>query len=155
MIFIVSDLLRHDSLKLNKSLEAAFPDRELLAQAKKSYSQSYKIMKVMAFSEAAKKALDFKPGSIVAILNPKKLESQRDDNLATIQQKVPTKKKEQVTYCIDNENSVVYLGYSQHYGVCDGKTEHPATKIMYPCRHFVNSSIEKACERHQYELQQR
>ena len=33
MIFVVSDLVRHDALKLNKSQEAAFKDRSKLKQA--------------------------------------------------------------------------------------------------------------------------
>lgn len=113
MFFIVSDLERLDTLRLQKEMEAIFKgDRDQIKGAMKSYSNGYKISKFMAFGDAAKKTLDLKAGTIVAFINPKKL----DPNKASLgeKQKGPT------TFCIDNENQVLPLGLSRFYDVCAG-----------------------------------
>lgn len=77
----------------------------------KSYSNGYKITKVMAFGEAAKKALDLKYGTVVALVNPKKMES----SISGEKQKGAL-----ATFCIDNDNQLLPLGLSRYYNVCSG-----------------------------------
>jgi hypothetical protein len=112
MFLIVSDLERLDTLRLQKEMEAIFKgDREQVKAAMKSYSNGYKIAKFMAFGEAAKNALDLKAGTIVAFLNPKKLDPSKAN---------PADKQKATTFCIDNQNQVLPLGLSRFYDVCSG-----------------------------------
>ena len=52
-------------------------NRDELKAAMKSYSNGYKIAKFMSFGDSAKKTLDLLPGTVIAILNPKKLENKK------------------------------------------------------------------------------
>jgi hypothetical protein len=81
-------------------------------------------------------------GTVVAVLNPRKMDSKPDPN-----------GKQGTTYTIDSEHSISNLGYSRDYDVCNGMSENPTTKVRYCCSHFVNKTVEKECERHQLEAQ--
>jgi hypothetical protein len=78
MFMIVSDLERLDSLKLQRQMETTYKgNRDEVKAAMKSYSNGYKIAKFMSFGDSAKKTLDLLPGTVIAILNPKKLENKK------------------------------------------------------------------------------
>jgi hypothetical protein len=92
MIMIISDLVRFDSVKLQKHLEASVKDRDKLRVIQKSYSNGYKIVKLMAFGESVKKTTTLDAGTIVAVLNLKKMEPKKDDKpMATDSKKQPSK----------------------------------------------------------------
>jgi hypothetical protein len=94
-------------------------NRDEVKLAMKSYSNGYRIAKFMSFGDSAKKTLDLPAGSVIALLNPKKLEQKKAELTSTKQQ------NSVITFCIENENQVIQLGLSRNYDVCDGETEHP------------------------------
>jgi len=82
IVLLLSDLTRYNILQVQKSLEVEFKDnKDKLKIALKSYSNGYKALKFMAFGDAAKKAgqAEMKPGTIVAVMNPRKMESKQND----------------------------------------------------------------------------
>lgn len=54
-------------------------NRDEVKAAMKSYSNGYKIAKFMSFGDSAKKTVDLQAGTVIAILNPKKLENKKAD----------------------------------------------------------------------------
>jgi len=105
-------------VQLHKQLESTIKDREQLKAFLKAYSNGYKVLKVMAFSEAAKKADSMPAGTVIAVLNPRKMEPKPENPLDSAKARQPA-------YSVDHENQIINLGYSKDYGVCDGESEHP------------------------------
>jgi len=51
--------------------------------------------------------------------------------------------------------AILNIGFSQDFDICTGTTIDPYTKSEKKCSSFVNRSVERLCDKHKFEIQNR
>jgi len=124
-------------------------DPEGLKQALKAFnSDGYKTISVMAFNESALPAKNIGSGTVIAILNPRLLPPSKSSAATT-----DSKPEQGLTFCIDTIDAIISIGFSKDFNICVRESTHPVTGKTQNCYNFVNTSVEKICEKHRQELQ--
>ena len=81
----------------------------------KAYTANgYKTISIMAFGESATAITKIRPGTILAVINPR------------LMPRKPNQPADQCghTFCIDSEAQHAMIGYSEEYDFCKGRTQN-------------------------------
>jgi len=148
-IFKISDLVKYDlnqvkaslTSKLSTSIKSGAVDKDELAQSLKAYTPNgYKNLSFMSFGDASAKMHLIRPGTVVAVINPRLMPKRGDEHANS--------------FCIESEAQVMIIGYSEDYDVCKSRTRNtnrPGSLETFQCRTFLNKSVEDICDKHKME----
>ena len=148
-ILKISDLVKYDMKKVREYYGRQYVnDQDGLKQALKSFnSDGYKTISIMAFNESALPAKNINSGTVIAVLNPRLLP--QNNKCASDADKA----HQSLTFCIDTIDAVIQIGFSRDFNICVRESQHPVTHKTMQCYNFVNTSVEKICEKHRAELE--
>lgn len=127
--------------KLTNKIKSGGCDKDEIAQSLKAYTANgYKNLSFMAFGDAAPNMLNIRPGTVIAVINPRLMPKRGDER--------------GYSFCIDGEAQVMLIGYSEDYDVCKAATKsvnRPGSMESFQCRSFLNKAVENICDKHKME----
>jgi hypothetical protein len=135
----LTNLEKYDRERVRKSF-GAMSSESAKMQINKLYNNNmYRVVSIMCFGDSAgpvhKSSV---PGTVVALIGPKFFAS-----------KPGAETQKHTTFLVDNVSQLVPIGYSFDYNICCGQDSNPRNPhAKTPCYNFVNSSVEKMCDRH-------
>jgi len=111
----------------------------------------YKTCKFLAFGDTSLPASKINAGTVLGLLNPRLMEART----GPMQSESARNQNQETSFSIESEDAMIKIGFSQDFNICPATSPHANTQQPIACVRFINTSVEKICDKHKAELQMR
>lgn len=119
-------------------------------------ADGYKTINFLAFGDTSLPASKINAGTVLGVLNPRLMQArQGNDSSGPMQSESARNQNQETSFSIESEDAMIKIGFSQDFNICPATSPHANTQQPIACIRFINTSVEKICDKHKQELQMR